>query len=581
MHFARFHLAAALLIGGCLLSNTARPATGSAAVGQTAALSVTAAGSRPFTYQWYKDGAALAGATGRIYVILSVGTGDAGTYHAVVGNTAASITSDDAVLTVTPASDVSALTTQPDVQPLVAGDSVTFAVAPSGSGYQWQRQPAGSSAWENLADGNGYSGTATATLTVGAAAAGMSGDQFRCVVTGAGGSATSTAVTITVSTSTIFLQYPAGIARDGSGNLYVADAASNTIRKVDSAGAVSTLAGAPGTVGSQDAAGADARFNQPTGVAVDSAGNVYVADSGNATIRKITPGGGVTTLAGSPSGRGSADGAGSAALFSQPGGIAVDNAGTVYVTDALNATIRKITPNGTVSTLAGAAGSRGEADGPGPTARFNFPTGVAVDAAGNLYVADTYNATIRKIGPDGTVSTVAGSAGITGAVDLTGLNALFDQPFGVAVDAAGNVYVADTGNSTIRRIAPGGAVSTLAGIGGIAGLAEGAGDHALFNQPRGLVGDGAGNLYVADTGNAAIRRVTSDATVTTLALTSPPPRSPAPPSTPPPPPPPTSGTPTPPAGNGGGGGAFGGWFVAALLLLGAARWATRSGCRQA
>jgi streptogramin lyase len=205
---------------------------------------------------------------------------------------------------------------------------------------------------------------------------------------------------------------------------------------------------------------------------------------------------------------------------------------------------------------------------------------VAVDAAGNLYVADTYNDTIRKVTPDGSVTTLAGSAGINGAADLTGTNALFNQPFGVAVDAAGNVYVADTGNATIRKITPGGVVTTLAGVAGIAGLADSAGGVALFNQPHGLVVDGAGNLFVADTGNAAIRRVATDNTVTTMALTAmessntPPPSSNTPPpsSSNTPPPSSGSGSSTSSAGGGGGGGAIGGWFVAALLLLGVGRW---------
>ncbi len=565
------------LAAACFLTNKVRPAVASGTAGQMVALSVTVDGSAPFTFQWYKDGVSLSGATGETYVIVSAQAADAGSYHVVVSNAAGSDASDAAVLAFAPAGDVPALTTQPG-EPVAATESVTFAVAPSGSSYQWQRQPAGSSAWENLSEGGTYTGVTTAVLTVNATDATMSGDQFRCVTTGSAGATTSKSVTLTVGATSFLLQYPASVARDGSGNLYVADASSNTLLKVTAAGVVTTLAGSSGAVGSQDGAGTGALFNQPTGVAVDAAGNVYVADAGNATVRKITPDGVVTTLAGSPTSRGNSDGAGSGALFSQPGGLAVDGAGTVYVTDAFNATIRKITADGTVSTLAGAAGSRGEADGNGPAARFNFPNGAAVDGAGSVYIADTYNATIRKISPDGTVATLAGSAGITGSVDGIGANALFNQPFGVAVDAAGNVYVADTGNSTIRRIAPGGAVATLAGVAGIAGLADGTGSRALFNQPRGLVIDGAGNLFVTDAGNAAIRRVAPDTTVTTMALT-------LPASVVPPPsdsvPPPSSASP-PPSSSGGanhtssGGGAIGGWFVAALLLLGAARRARRN-----
>jgi sugar lactone lactonase YvrE len=244
-----------------------------------------------------------------------------------------------------------------------------------------------------------------------------------------------------------------------------------------------------------------------------------VADTGNAAIRKIAPDGTVSTLAGSATNRGNQDGTGANASFSSPGGVAVDSAGNVYVADAFNQTIRKITSAGAVTTLAGSPGSRGEADGTGGAAQFNHPLGVAVDGSGNLYVADTFNDTIRKITPAGGVTTLAGSAGISGGNDGTGIYALFNQPVGVAVDGSGNVFVADTGNATIRRVTPNGVVTTLAGIAGIAGLSDGVGANALFNQPHGVALDGAGNVYVADTGNAAIRKITSNGTVTTVATT--------------------------------------------------------------
>jgi hypothetical protein len=237
----------------------------------------------------------------------------------------------------------------------------------------------------------------------------------------------------------------------------------------------------------------------------------------------------------------------------------------------MNATIRKITPDGTVSTLAGTAGVPGEADGVGGAARFNFPTGIATDNR-QIYVADTSNATIRRITLNGVVTTVAGSAGISGGNDGTGNYALFNQPAGVAVDLAsdaGGFYVADTGNGTIRRVMPGGAVTTLAGVAGIAGLGDGAGGNALFNQPRGLVVDGNRNLWVADTGNGAIRKVTPNGVVTTLTLTADTPATP----------PPSGGTTAPPVtgtGNAsGGGGAMEAWFAAALAVWGLARWAVR------
>jgi sugar lactone lactonase YvrE len=310
--------------------------------------------------------------------------------------------------------------------------------------------------------------------------------------------------------------FPYGVTVDSAGNLYVADSNNYTIRKITPATAVTTLAGLAGSFGSVDGTGSAARFHSPDGVAVDSAGNVYVADSANSTIRKITPAAVVTTLAGLAS-PGNEDGTGSAARFYFPIGVAVDSAGNLYVADTFNHTIRKITPVGVVTTLAGLAGSSGSADGTGSTARFASPYGVAVDSAGNVYVADTGNFTIRKITPAGVVTTLAGLAGSSGSVDGTGSAARFKLPCSVAVDSVGNVYVADTTNHTIRAITPAGVVTTLAGLAGSSGSANGTGSAARFNRPYGVAVDNGGNVYVADTYNYTIRKITSAAVVTTLA----------------------------------------------------------------
>jgi sugar lactone lactonase YvrE len=302
--------------------------------------------------------------------------------------------------------------------------------------------------------------------------------------------------------------YLSAVAADNAGNVYVADTDNHTIRKiVASTGAVTTFAGAAGVCGSADGTGTAARFNNPSGVAVDGAGNVYVADTMNHTLRKVTSLGVVSTLAGLTGTFGSVDGAGSAARFQGPQGMAIDAGNNVYVADTNNHVIRKFVPStGVVTTVAGLAGNSGSADGQGRLARFDFPSGVAVDGAGNLFVADTENHTIRKILPTGLVSTLAGLAGASGGADGVGSAARFDSLSDVAVDGSGNVYVADTDNFTIRKvIASTGAVSTLAGIAGTSGSADGLGSAVRFFHPAGIAVDSSGNLYVADTDNDTVR----------------------------------------------------------------------------
>jgi len=272
---------------------------------------------------------------------------------------------------------------------------------------------------------------------------------------------------------------------DSAGNVYVADTFNHAIRKMAPAGVVTTLAGLAGSWGSTDGTGSDARFMRPMGVAVDSTGNVYAADTFNQTIRKVTPEGVTTTLAGLAGSNGSADGTGSAARFAQPFGVACDAAGNVYVADGLNHTIRKVTPAGVVTTLAGLAGDRGSADGTG-TARFDVPSSVTVDSADNVYVSDLRNQTIRKVTPAGVVTTLAGLAGVPGGADGTGNHARFNRPFGVAVDSTGNVYVAEESNHTVRKVTPAGVVTTLAGLAGSYGSADGTGSAARFYGPEGM-----------------------------------------------------------------------------------------------
>jgi DNA-binding beta-propeller fold protein YncE len=293
---------------------------------------------------------------------------------------------------------------------------------------------------------------------------------------------------------------PRGVAVDPARNVYVSDSEGHVILKFPSGanGAVETYAGS--SAGSADGPGSAAQFLSPGGLALDAAGNLYVSDSGNTTVRKIDPTANVSTLAGLATG-GSSDGAGGVARFTRPRSVAVDAAGNVYVADSLNSIIRKITPDGTVSTLAGLAGQFGNVDGGGADARFSLPKGIAVDAAGNVYVADTNNNAIRKITSAGQVSTLAK------------FGDFYALPEGIAVDAANNLYVAGTADNIIFKVTPDGQVMRLAGS-GHPGNRDGQGFGALFNRPAGIAVDGAGNVFVAE--NRAIRKVTPDGTVSTI-----------------------------------------------------------------
>jgi sugar lactone lactonase YvrE len=327
---------------------------------------------------------------------------------------------------------------------------------------------------------------------------------------------------------------PNGAAVDGAGNLYVADTYNQTIRKVTPSGVVTTLAGLAGISGTNDGTGSAARFNFPWGVAVATNGNVFVADTYNDTIRELTPMGtnwAVTTLAGQAGIAGGMDGTNGGAQFDNPQGVAVDTNGNIYVADTYDETIRKVAPSGTnwvVTTLAGQAGVGGHSDGTNGGARFSIPQSVAVDGAGNLYVADFDSDTIRKVTPSGTnwvVTTIAGSASaLPGSADGTNGAARFAEPGGVAVDRQGRVYVADTYNATIRLVTPSGTnwvVTTLAGLAEVQGTNDGTGSNARFNQPNGLAVDSAGNVYVADTANNTIRKGLSASSVPPPVLQSP------------------------------------------------------------
>ncbi len=394
-------------------------------------------------------------------------------------------------------SPLPSITTQPTGLFATSGANVTLTVAATGDAlrYQWRR------------DGADLPGATQSTLSL-TNLQSNAGGAFNVAVANAYGASVSSSAVVSLATpptvaftfSTLAgsstaigrvdatgaaarFDHPTGLTIDAAGIIYTVDSVSNFIRKITPAGVVTTIASQVGL-----------------GIAVDGAGNLFVADARSRIIR-ISPTGVFTTFAGSAT-AGRADGTGADAQFDTPSAVALDRVGNIFVADTNNRTIRRITPAGVVTTLAGTAGQSGSTDGVGAEARFAFPRGLALDVAGNLIVAD--GVSVRKVTPVGVVTTLT-----------TAANAI-----GVATDPAGNTYIAEVGAHTIRRLAPDGTNTLIAGATDVSGSDDGAGATARLNSPWGLVVDSTGNLYVADNGNNTIRKGT--ASVLPFAITLPP-----------------------------------------------------------
>lgn len=509
--------------------------------GGAAQFTVNAVSATPLSYQWRKGGSDIGGATSASYSIPATQLSDAGSYTVVVTNAAGSVESAAATLTVNALPAAATITQQPQSQTIFSGYTVTLGVSvtpPSGAtvtSYQWFQN---GSLFQNFTT----SLTNSSSISVSAPGTGSSNNYYVVIGTSNGGTITSATATITggtapysVSTfagtstrgtfdgtgSAARFANPQGAVGDGAGNLYVADSNNHTIRKVTSAGVVTTFAGAAIQSGTTNGTLTVARFSSPQGLAIDGSGNLYVA--GGNMIRKISAGN-VTTLAGSSTGlSGSADNAvGSSATFNFPTRLAVDAAGNVYVADSNNHKIRKITPAGAVTTIAGGGAtgtSSGNTDGVGTAGLFNFPRGIVALADGTLYVADSSNHTIRRVATDGTVTTVAGLAGTSGTTDnATPTSARFSTPQDLFYDATANaLYVVD-GAHTIRKIdlANGSAVTTVAGTGFQIGFTDATGTAARFNNPRGIGWMGTG-FGITDSSSNTIRFLTPAGVVSTLA----------------------------------------------------------------
>ncbi len=301
---------------------------------------------------------------------------------------------------------------------------------------------------------------------------------------------------------------PLGVVVDASGNLYVADAGSETIMKISPTGVVSPFSGVPINLQASpvlmDGPANTAQFGVLQGICIDASGTLYVTDVG--FVRMISSTGAVTTLAGGAGGLGSGDGVGNQATFGNPQGIAADNKGNLYVADSSDDTIREVViSTQRVSTIAGFYQQFGGTDGTGSSARFSQPNGIAIASNGNMYVTDRGDYTIRMVTPAGVVTTVAGSSGSIGSADGTGAAAQFYSLNGIAVDASGNIFVTEA-NNTIRKITSTGMVTTLAGTSNTGGSSNGTGAAALFNDPFGVAVDAAGDMFVADMNNDTIRK---------------------------------------------------------------------------
>ena len=431
-------------------------------------------------------------------------------------------------------------TITPASQSGVLGQIVNFSATASGNPaptYQWQRQPAGSTGWTPVTNNNTFAGATTTNLAVTLTALSLSGDLYRCVASNSQGSATSAPpASLTVNAALVIstlagktgtlgtangtgtnatFAYPWGMACDPAGNVYVAEYYDGTIRKITPAGVVNNFVPA-------------FSFSGPEGLAIDAGTNLYICDSLHDVIKRISPGGTITSLAGSANVAGWADGTNTAALFSAPWGIAVDSFTNVFVSDYNSNVIRKVsrigsTANWAVITIAGLPGQAGSSDGTNSQARFNQPAGLACDPSGNVYVADSSNYTVRKLAKDSTgtnwiVTTIAGQAGIYGHNDGQGTNALFGWTYALASDSAGNIYVTDGGNRLIRIISTNGVVTTLAGSNG---SADGFYTAAGFSSPYGIALDPFGNIYIADTFNYTIRvGHVAQVTIPSLTITS-------------------------------------------------------------
>jgi hypothetical protein len=470
---------------------TAEPISQSIAVGGSVTFSVTSSGTAPFSYAWYRNSASIATATNSSYTSINVQLPDSGSqFVCVISNAYGSVTSSIATLTVwLPPS----INPEPTNVSVLLGGTAIFSVGVSGTGpfsYQWQLNGT------NLPNG-------IITTVAGDGNAAYSGD---------GGPATNAS-----------LYSPTAVALEASDSLLIADEQNNVIRKVTANGIITTEAGNGSAGYSGDGGPAtNASLYWPDGVTVDAAGNLFIADSANNVIRKVGTNGIITTVAGNGSADYSGDGGQATnASLSYPEGVALDSSGNLLIADWVNNVIRKVDTNGIITTVAGngSAGYSGDG-GPATNASLNGPYSAAFGTLGSLFISDTDNQRIREVDTNGVITTVAGngSAGHSGDGGMA-TNASLCYPAGVALDIYGSLFIADEQNNVIRKVGTNGIITTLAGNGSAGYSGDGgAATNASLSGPYGLALDICGNLFVADTFNNRVRELMLFASYPTLML---------------------------------------------------------------
>lgn len=514
-----------------------------AAVGDATTFSVTASGTSPLSYQWQFDGANLAGVTNSVLPLTDLSTNEAGNYDVIVTNNYGSVTSTVAELFV---GSLPSISQEPSNQTVFLGGTTTLAVGASGTGpleYQWQFDGADLAGPVIVTVAGNDSGDAATNMLIShpfGLAVDASGNLFiadqyfnRICKIATNGVLTTVAGAINSEESLVFsyfsgdggpatnatMFYPSAVAVDASGDVFIADSGNGRVREVNSDGIINTFAGGGTNAPKNGIATTNLELGSVDGVAVDSSGNLFVADGGYNYIFKISTNGIVTIFAGNGSQTVLYSGDGGPATnaaLNAPQGLALDAFGNLFIADEGNSRIRKVDTNGIIATVAGNGETAYAGDGtPATNASLSSPTAVVADAWGDLFIADSGNNVIRTVNTNGIINTIAGkvAGGYSGDGGLA-TNALLSNPLGVALDASGDIFIADTENMRVRQVGTNGIINNLAGG------AIGDGGPALNAEvsiPFGVAVDSFGNLFIADSDNGRIRKVGSNGIITTVA----------------------------------------------------------------